>query len=343
MPGTPDSPLRVAIVGSGPAGFYAADHLLRREGVAVEVDMLDRLPTPFGLVRGGVAPDHPKIKSVIRVYEKTAARDGYRFFGNVQLGRDVSPAELAERYHAVIYAYGAETDRHLGIPGEDLPGSGPATAFVGWYNAHPDYAHLEFDLSCERAVVIGNGNVAADVTRMLALTRDELAVTDTADHAIDPLADCAIMEIVVLGRRGPVQAAFTNPELRELGEMADADIHVDPADLELDELSRSYLESEADITARKNVEILNEFARKEPEGKPRRIVLRFLASPIEIQGDGRVERVVVGRNELHRDETGRSGPATPGSARQSRRGSSCARSATRACRSTASRSTIAAA
>jgi ferredoxin/flavodoxin---NADP+ reductase len=304
MPGTPDSPLRVAIVGSGPAGFYAADHLLRRDGVAVEVDMLDRLPTPFGLVRGGVAPDHPKIKSVIRVYEKTAARDGYRFFGNVQLGRDVSPAELAERYHAVIYAYGAETDRHLGIPGEDLPGSGPATAFVGWYNAHPDYAHLEFDLSCERAIVIGNGNVAADVTRMLALTRDELAVTDTADHAIDPLAGCAIKEIVVLGRRGPAQAAFTNPELRELGEMVDADIHVDPAELELDELSRSYLESEADITARKNVEILNEFARKEPEGKPRRIVLRFLASPIEIQGDGRVERVVVGRNELHRDERG---------------------------------------
>jgi ferredoxin/flavodoxin---NADP+ reductase len=296
VPGTPDSPLRVAIVGSGPAGFYAADHLLRREGVAIEVDMLDRLPTPFGLVRGGVAPDHPKIKSVIRVYEKTAARDGYRFFGNVQLGRDVSPAELAERYHAVIYAYGAETDRHLGIPGEDLPGSGPATAFVGWYNAHPDYAHLEFDLSCERAVVIGNGNVAADVTRMLALTRDELAVTDTADHAIDPLADCAIKEIVVLGRRGPVQAAFTNPELRELGEMADADIHVDPAELELDELSRSYLESEADITARKNVEILNEFARKEPEGKPRRIVLRFLASPIEIEGDGRVEAGLVLRS-----------------------------------------------
>ena len=304
MPGSADNPLRVAIVGSGPAGFYAADHLLRREDVAVEVDMLDRLPTPFGLVRGGVAPDHPKIKSVIRVYEKTAARDGYRFFGNVQLGRDVSAAELAERYHAVVYAYGAETDRHLGIPGEDLPGSGPATAFVGWYNAHPDYADVEFDLSCERAVVIGNGNVATDVTRMLALTRDELATTDTADHAIDPLAGCAIREIVVLGRRGPVQAAFTNPELRELGEMVDADIHVDPAELELDELSRRYLENEADITARKNVEILAGFATKPPEGKPKRIVLRFLTSPIEIQGNGRVERLVVGRNELHRDESG---------------------------------------
>jgi ferredoxin--NADP+ reductase len=299
-------------VGSGPAGFYAADHLLRREDLAVEVDMLDRLPTPFGLVRGGVAPDHPKIKSVIRVYEKTAARDGYRFFGNVDLGRDLSPAEVAERYHAVIYAYGSETDRHLGIPGEDLPGSDPATAFVGWYNAHPDYADHEFDLSCERAVVIGNGNVAADVTRMLALTRDELVTTDTADHAIDPLAECAIREIVVLGRRGPVQAAFTNPELRELGEMADADIHVDPAELELDELSRRYLENDADITARKNVEILTEFANKPPEGKPKRIVLRFLTSPIEIQGDGRVERVVVGRNELHRDESGAIRPRDSG-------------------------------
>jgi ferredoxin--NADP+ reductase len=310
--GSPDNPLLVAIVGSGPAGFYAAERLLGREGVTVEVDMLDRLPTPFGLVRAGVAPDHPKLKSVIRVYEKTAARDGYRFFGNVELGRDVSPAELAERYHAVIYAHGTETDRHLGIPGEDLPGSDPATAFVGWYNAHPDYAHLEFDLSCERAVVIGNGNVAADVTRMLALTRDELAVTDTADHAIDPLAECAIREIVVLGRRGPVQASFTNPELRELGEMADADIQVDPAELELDELSRTYLENDADITARKNVEILTAFANKPPEGKPKRIVLRFLSSPVEIQGDGRVERVVVGRNELYRDESGAIRPRDSG-------------------------------
>jgi ferredoxin/flavodoxin---NADP+ reductase len=310
-PGTPDNPARVAIVGSGPAGFYAAEALLRGEA-AVEVDMLDRLPTPFGLVRGGVAPDHPKIKSVIRVYEKTAARDGFRFFGNVELGQDVSAAELAERYHAVVYAYGAETDRELGIPGEDLRGSGPATAFVGWYNAHPDYADLSFDLSCERAVVIGNGNVAADVTRMLALTGDELRGTDTADHAIEVLAESKIREIVVLGRRGPAQAAFTNPELRELGEMADADIHVDPAELDLDPLSRQFLESEADITARKNVEILEQFAAKPPDGKPKRIVLRFLASPIEIKGDGRVERVVVGRNELHRDERGAIRPRDTG-------------------------------
>ena len=303
--GSPERPLRVAIVGSGPAGFYAADHLLRQEDLAMEVDMLDRLPTPFGLVRAGVAPDHPKIKSVIRVYEKTAARDGFRFFGNVQLGSQVSAAELAERYHAVIYAYGASTDRHLGIPGEDLAGSHPATAFVAWYNAHPDFADAEFDLSCERAVVIGNGNVATDVARMLALTRPELEETDTADHAIDPLADCGVREIVILGRRGPAQAAFTNPELRELGEMKDADVHVDPAEVELDDLSRAYLESEeADITTRKNVEIFAEFSRREPEGKRKRIVLRFLRSPVEIQGDGKVERIVVTRNELYRDDSG---------------------------------------
>jgi ferredoxin--NADP+ reductase len=304
-PGSASNPLRVAIVGSGPAGFYAADHLLRQEEVAVEVDVFDRLPTPFGLVRAGVAPDHPKIKSVIRVYEKTAAREGFRFFGNVEVGRHLSATELAERYHAVVYAYGTATDRHLGIPGEDLPGSHAATAFVAWYNAHPDFADHEFDLSCERAVVIGNGNVATDVARMLALTRDELEVTDTADHAVDPLADCGVREIVILGRRGPAQAAFTNPELRELGEMKDADVDVDRAEVELDDLSRAYLESdEADITTRKNVEIFTEFSQRGPEGKRKRIALRFLRSPVEIQGDGRVERLVVARNELYRDEEG---------------------------------------
>ena len=234
-PGTSATSLRVAVVGSGPAGFYAAEHLLRTEDLDFEVDVFDRLPTPFGLVRAGVAPDHPKIKSVIRVYEKTAAREGFRFFGNVEVGRDVSAAELADHYHAVIYAYGAPTDRHLGIPGEDLPGSHAATEFVAWYNAHPDFADHEFDLSCERAVVIGNGNVATDVARMLGLNREELEATDTAEHAIDALAENGIKEILVLGRRGPVQAAFTNPELRELGEMIDADIDIDPAEVELDD------------------------------------------------------------------------------------------------------------
>ncbi|HEY8467754.1 MAG TPA: FAD-dependent oxidoreductase [Solirubrobacterales bacterium] len=303
--GTPANPLRVAIVGSGPAGFYAAESLFANADVTVEVDMFDRLPTPFGLVRAGVAPDHPKIKNVTRRYEKTAANEGFRFFGNVEIGTDVAAAELSERYHAVIYAYGTSADRKLGIPGEDLPGSHPATAFVAWYNAHPDFADAQFDLSCERAVVIGNGNVAADCARMLALTREELEATDTADHAIGPLAESSIREIVIVGRRGPAQAAFTNPEVRELGEMTDADVIVDPGECELDEVSREYLENEADATARKNVEIFTEFSQRHPEGKRRRIVLKFLRSPVEIQGDGKVERIVLARNELVRDESGR--------------------------------------
>jgi ferredoxin/flavodoxin---NADP+ reductase len=296
-PGSPDNPLRVAVIGAGPSGFYACEHVLRHDATTAEVDLFDRLPTPYGLVRGGVAPDHPKIKSVTRVYDKTAARDGFRFFGNVKLGDDISVEDLERHYHAIIYTFGAETDRHLGIPGEDLPGSHAATAFVGWYNAHPDYADLTFDLGCQRAVVIGNGNVATDVARMLALTEEELRETDTADHAIEVLAGNPVREIVILGRRGPVQAAFTNPELRELGEMKDADIVVDPAELELDDQSRAYLE-EADITTRKNVEILTEFSQRPLEGKPRKIILRFLRSPVELQGDGKVERVIIGRNQL---------------------------------------------
>jgi ferredoxin/flavodoxin---NADP+ reductase len=305
--GTSENPLRVAIVGSGPAGFYAAGHLLKCKShpdLQVQVDVYDRLPTPWGLVRGGVAPDHPNIKAVSRVYEKTAAHPEFRFYGNVYYGDDITHDDLLARYHAVIYAVGAQTDRRMGIPGEDLPGSWAATEFVAWYNGHPDYRDLEFDLSGERAVVIGNGNVAADVTRMLALTRDELAVTDVADHALDVLAESNIREIVVLGRRGPAQAAFTNPELLELGDMTDADVHVDPGDVELDELSRAWLESEAASgTARKNVDILTGYASREPEGKRRRIVLRFLASPLEILGTDRVEGIRICRNTLE-DEDG---------------------------------------
>ena len=303
--GTPEAPLRVAIVGSGPAGFYAAEHLLKNADLTVEVDMFDRLPTPFGLVRAGVAPDHPKIKSVIRVYEKTAARDGFRFFGNVHVGRDLSLDDLRRHYHAVICAYGTSTDRSLGIDGEHLPGSHAATEFVAWYNAHPDFADRVFDLSTRRVVVIGNGNVAADVARMLALTREELETTDTADHAIEALADSNVEEIVVLGRRGPAQAAFTNPEVRELGEMLDADIVIDLEDVELDEHSREWIDSgDAEPTNKRNVEIFTDFAAREPEGKRRRIILRFLASPIEIKGDGKVESIVVGRNELQRGDDG---------------------------------------
>jgi ferredoxin--NADP+ reductase len=305
--GTTENPLRVAIVGSGPAGFYAAGHLLKCKShpdLEVQIDLYDRLPTPWGLVRGGVAPDHPNIKAVSRVYEKTAAHPEFRFYGNVDYGRDVTHDDLLDRYHAVIYAVGAQTDRRLGIPGEDLPGSWAATEFVAWYNGHPDYRDLEFDLSGERAIVVGNGNVAADVARMLALTRDELATTDVADHALDVMAESNIREIVVLGRRGPAQTSFTNPELLELGEMTDADVYVDSRDVELDELSRSWLESEAaSATSRKNVDILTGYAAREPEGKRRRIVLRFLASPLEILGTDKVEGIRICRNTL-RDEEG---------------------------------------
>jgi ferredoxin--NADP+ reductase len=303
--GTPENPLRVAIIGSGPAGFYAAESLFALPDRTVEVDMFDRLPTPFGLVRAGVAPDHPKIKNVIKRYEKTAGNEGFRFFGNVEVGRDLEVSDLEPRYNAVLYAYGTATDRKLGIPGEDLLGSHPATTFVAWYNAHPDFAGHTFDLTTKRAVVIGNGNVAADVARMLALPREELAVTDTADHAIDALADSGIEEIVILGRRGPAQAAFTNPEVRELGELTDADIIIDPAEVELDEASREYFESDdCDPTNRRNVEIFTEFANRPPEGKPKRLVMRFCCSPIEIKGDGKVESLVIGRNELYRDDSG---------------------------------------
>ena len=286
-------------MGSGPSGFYAAGHLLKLKDVTAHVHVYDRLPTPFGLVRAGVAPDHPKIKSVIKVYEKTAANPDFRYFGNVHVGEDISHEELKERYHAVIYAVGAQTDRQMGIPGEDLPGSWAATEFVAWYNAHPDFCDLEFDLSCKRAVVIGNGNVAMDVARMLVLPREELVVTDTADHAIEALAGNAIEEVLIVGRRGPAQAAFTNPELLELGELTDADVIVDPADMELDDQSARSIEGEGEITPRRNVEILNGYAQRTPEGKPKRVILRFLRSPVAIRGDGKVEAVELVRNELH--------------------------------------------
>jgi ferredoxin/flavodoxin---NADP+ reductase len=292
-----NEPLRVAVVGSGPAGFYAADALLKSDDPAVEVDVIDRLPTPWGLVRLGVAPDHENIKAVSRAFEKTAARPGFRFFGNVEVGSTVSHAELVELYDAVVYTVGAQTDRRLEIPGEDLPGSFAATEFVAWYNGHPDFQDREFDLSHERAIVIGNGNVAIDCARMLALTPEELAPTDTTHEAIDAIVDAGVREIVMLGRRGPVQAAFTPPELKELGELGGAEPVVDPADLRLDPASEAELEADRE-RARRNFELLEDYAAREPEGKPRRIVLRFLVSPVAILGEDRVEAVEVVRNEL---------------------------------------------
>ncbi|HTA33970.1 MAG TPA: FAD-dependent oxidoreductase [Solirubrobacteraceae bacterium] len=297
---TDEPPIRIAVVGSGPAGFYAAGHLLKDPQGRIEVDMLERLPTPWGLVRSGVAPDHPKIKSVTRVYEKTAANPRFRYFGNVTFGAHVSREDLLAHYHAIVYATGSPSDRPLGIPGEELPGSHAATEFVGWYNGHPDHTDLEFDLlSAERAVVIGNGNVALDVARMLVLAPEELEPTDTADHALEVLAASRVCEIVILGRRGPAQAAFTNPELLELGELADADVIVDEAELE-QALAVADPDAEEDITCRRNVEILRDYASRPPKGHRKRIVLRFLLSPAAFLADehGRLGAVELVRNEL---------------------------------------------
>jgi ferredoxin--NADP+ reductase len=285
------------VVGSGPAGFYAAAALLASDDPAVEVDLVERLPTPWGLVRLGVAPDHPNIKAVSRAFEKTAREEGFRFLGNVEVGRDVSHEELRGLYDAVVYAVGAQADRRLGIPGEDLPGSWAATEFVAWYNGHPDFQELEFDLSHERAVVIGNGNVALDVARMLALTPEELAPTDTTDAAIEAINAAGVKEILVVGRRGPVQAAWTPVEVGELGELAGADVLVDPAQLELDEASAAELEA-APPTVKRNVDHLREYAARTPAGKPRAIRLRFLASPVAILGEEKVEAIELVRNEL---------------------------------------------
>jgi ferredoxin/flavodoxin---NADP+ reductase len=297
-----DRPVRVAVVGSGPAAFYAAGHLLAADPPA-EVDMIERLPTPWGLVRLGVAPDHPKLKEVSRAFERIAARPGFRFLGNVEVGRDVSHEELAELYDAVVYAVGAQTDRRLGIPGEDLPGSWSATELVAWYNGHPDFQDLSFDLSHERAVVVGNGNVALDVARMLSLTREELEATDTTEPAIEAIAESGIREIVVLGRRGPVQAAWTPAELAELGELEAADVLLDPAELVLDPVSEAELEAATPIV-RRNVEVLRDFAARAPAGKPRAVRLRFRVSPVAILGRDRVEGVEIARNRLEPDGRG---------------------------------------
>jgi ferredoxin--NADP+ reductase len=301
--GNSEQPLRVAIVGSGPAGFYAAGALLASEEPRVEVDMIERLPTPWGLVRLGVAPDHPNLKAVSRAFEKIARQPGFRFLGNVQVGRVLEHSDLTELYDAVVYAFGAETDRRLGIPGEDLPGSWAATEFVAWYNGHPDFQHLSFDLSGERAVVIGNGNVALDVARMLALTREEIAPTDATDAAIETIPASGIREILVAGRRGPVQASWTSQELHEMGDLAGANIVVDPAELELDPASEAELAAAGSVV-RRNMDVLREFAAREPEGKLRRIELRFRRSPVAILGEGRVEAVELVRNELVPDERG---------------------------------------
>ena len=304
--GTAERPLRVAVVGAGPAGFYVAEHLLRRAEVVVDLDMFDRLPTPFGLVRLGVAPDHQKIKAVTAAFDKVAAHPRFRFFGGVELGKDVTVADLRAHYHQIVYTTGAQTDRRMGIPGEDLLGSHPATEFVAWYNGHPDYRDCQFDLSQERVAVVGVGNVAVDVARILCRTPSELAATDIAEHALEALRGSRVREVYLLGRRGAAQAAFTNPELKELGELEGADVAVAAHEVELDALSREALEKTGDRAGAKKVEILQSYARRAPEGKPRRLVLRFLVSPVAVldNGAGAVGGIRLVRNRLVASATG---------------------------------------
>ncbi|RME40557.1 MAG: NADP oxidoreductase, partial [Caldilineae bacterium] len=303
QPGTESNPLRVAIIGAGPSGFYTADHLLKTEGLVVQVDMFDRLPTPYGLVRAGVAPDHQKIKTVTRAFDRVAARPNFRFFGYVGLGRDIQVDDLRAHYHQIVYTTGAETDRRLNIPGEDLSGSHPATHFVAWYNGHPDYRDCQFDLSQERVAVIGVGNVAMDVARILCRTPDELRKTDIADYALEALSQSRVKEVYVLGRRGVAQAKFTNPEVKEAGELPGADVWAPPEEVELDELSKSTLESGQTM---QKVAMFQEFSRRKPTGKPKRLIFRFLVSPVEIYGDekGHVTGMRLVKNELYATSAG---------------------------------------
>ena len=288
--------MRVAIIGSGPAGFYAAEALLKRADTAVDVDMFDRLPTPYGLVRGGVAPDHQKIKTVIRVFATTAARPTFRFLGNVRLGRDVSVEELCRHYHQIVYATGNEADRRLGIPGEGIARCTPATVFVGWYNGHPDHRHANIDLSVHRVAVVGNGNVAVDAARILLHTPAELETTDIAAHALEVLRHSQVREVFILGRRGPRQASFTPAELKELGRMEAADPVIAPGELAGCVGSESTGNADKD----RNLAILQSFVARQPRANAKKLHLRFLVSPTEVIADaaGNVAGLALERTRL---------------------------------------------
>jgi ferredoxin--NADP+ reductase len=309
------SPLRIAIIGAGPAGFYTAQHLLQQDGIPVEVDLFDSLPTPFGLVRTGVAPDHPKIKAVTALYNKLALRPEMRFFGNVEFGKDITLDELRGFYHQIVFSNGAQADRRLNIPGEDLKGVHSAREFVAWYNGDPKHAHDTFELDSKGAVVVGVGNVAADVARILCRVHDKLAVTDIADYALKALDESQVRRVWLLGRRGPVQAKFSTPEIRELGEMVDTEASIPAADLELDEISQAELDAGGENDeAHRNMQALRELADRREPHKRRKLVLRFLVSPVEILGDenGRVKGIRIVKNKLVRGEDGWVSPQPTG-------------------------------
>ncbi|MCA8952513.1 MAG: NADP oxidoreductase [Planctomycetes bacterium] len=312
---------RVAVIGSGPSAFYTAEALFKSPaattpdaGSGVQVDMFDRLPVPFGLVRGGVAPDHQKIKSVVRVYDKIAAQPGFRFFGNVKLGRDLQVEDLARCYHQIVYAFGCESDNRLGAPGEDLAGVYSATEFVGWYNGHPDHRHRSFDLQNSRRVaLIGNGNVAMDVARVLLQSPDRLAPTDIADYALAALRDSNVEEVILLGRRGPAQAAFSPKEIEEIGELDGVDVVVRPEEAELDEISRAWLEGAGARSQQRNAKYIAACAELGEGSSKHKLRCRFLVSPTEILGDdGRVRAVRVEHMQLQLDDSGTPRPRSKG-------------------------------
>ncbi len=282
---------KIAIVGAGPAGYFAAQALqnLQTEELQFSIDMIERLPTPWGLVRSGVAPDHPKIKTVSKVFEKVANVPNFRLFGNIELGSDLTIEQLRERYDAVVIATGSALGKTLGIPGEDLPGSMSAATFVPWYNAHPDFKDEVIDLSCDTAVVIGAGNVAMDVARMLALEPSELDPTDTADHAIDLFKRSAVRTVVISARRGPEHAAFTSPELRELPKLEYTNVEISRVDID-EAIARAGADIEKDTKS--NLDAMLLIADREPTNHERTMKFQFLATPVEIKGDGRVEEVI---------------------------------------------------
>lgn len=309
-PSSSEIPLRVAIIGAGPAGFYTAAHLLKQKELHIEVDLYDKLPTPFGLVRGGVAPDHQKIKSVTKAYHKTAQHPNFRFYGNIELGKHLQVEDFKKYYHQICYTIGTQSDRKLGIPGEDLKRSHSATEFVAWYNGHPDYRHLTFDLSQEKVVVIGVGNVAVDVARILCRSYNELSKTDIADYSLEALRNSNIKEVYMLGRRGPGQAAFTNPEVKELGELEDADAFVPPEEANPDPLCLAQLEAKPDRTIERKLEIIKQLSQHRSQSKSKRLTIRFLVSPTEFidDGQGAVGGLKIVKNELYATDDGRIRP-----------------------------------
>lgn len=313
-PGTEQNPWRIAIIGAGPAGFYAADHFFKQADLHVNVDVFDRLPTPHGLVRAGVAPDHEKIKNVTRIFDKTASNPSFRFFGNVEFGNHVSLEQLRSFYHQVYFSTGAQVDRALGIPGEDLERSYSATEFVAWYNGHPDFRDLQFNLSQERVVIVGVGNVAIDVARILCKTVNELKTTDIADYALDALSESRVKEVILMGRRGPAQAAFSLKEIKEMGELADASAVTMADEMQLDEHSSAQLETNPDRMTSKKLDVLDGFLEGTNETASRTCQVRFLVSPIELQddGSGAVGAMKVGRNKLEPSSSGRLGARATG-------------------------------